>query len=184
LSDVLERYRWLIAGLLAVPLLSGVFLLLEDRLSEPAPYVIEADADLPVDIRVYITGAVRNPGVYPLSADARWIDALEVAGGATDDADLTAVNLARRVQDEDQIVVPVLGGRPVVAGASQGPLVNINTADAAALESLPGIGEVRAERILLSRQEDGPFAQVDELLTRDLIPDSVFQDIVPLITVQ
>jgi competence protein ComEA len=180
--EQLERYRWLIVALLAVPLLSGVIYLAADRLDDPEPLeIVAGDATTTGDIRVYVTGAVLNPGVYSLPEGSRWIDAIEAAGGPADGADLDAVNLARRVQDEDQIVVPILGG-VAVAGATQGPLVNINTASEAELTDLPGIGETRARAIIRSRTEEGPFHTVDELLDRKLIPKSVFEDILDLVT--
>jgi competence protein ComEA len=181
-SDQLERYRWLIVALLSVPLLSGIAYLLNERLDDPAPLRIDGPAAVQTDIRVYIAGAVRNPGVYPAAEGDRWIDALEAAGGPTEDADLNAVNLSRRVKDEDQIFVPSLGGANV-AGVSQGPLVNINTAAAEQLEALPGIGPARARSIIDSRESNGPFASIEDLLTRRVIPESVLAEITPLITV-
>ena len=79
-------------------------------------------------------------------------------------------------------MVPRLG-QTVVSGVSQGPLMDINAATAAELETLPGIGEVRAGDIVRSRQEDGPFAGVDELLERELVPSSVLDEIADLVTV-
>jgi competence protein ComEA len=182
LSDQLERYRWLVVALLSVPLLSGIAYLVNERLDDPAPLKVNDAQSLPTDIRVYIAGAVQNPGVYPVQEDDRWIDALEAAGGPTSDANLDAVNLSQRVQDEDQIFVPRLGNTEV-AGVNQAPLINVNTATTEELESLPGIGAARASSILESRASDGPFATVDDLLARNLIPESVFTDIAPLITV-
>jgi competence protein ComEA len=182
LSDQLERYRWLIVALLSVPLLSGIAFLLNDRLDDPAPLRVNETQALPTDIRVYVAGAVQAPGVYPVAEGDRWIDALEAAGGPTSDANLNAVNLSRRVQDEDQIFVPHLGSTNV-AGVSQGPLININTAAADQLEWLPGIGAARTRIILASRTSDGPFSTIDDLLSRNLIPESVFTEIAPLITV-
>ncbi len=181
MSDLLERYRWLIAIVFALPLVVGVGFLLRERFSGPQPLEVDL-ADVPAEeIRVYVTGAVQRPGVYPMTDGDRWIDALEAAGGPTDDADLTAVDLARRVRDEDTILIPWLGR--TVAGASQGQLTNINIASAKELTLLPGIGEVRAGRIVQSRQEDGLFASTDELLERELVPPSVFEDIIDLVTV-
>jgi competence protein ComEA len=180
-SDLLERYRWLIVAALVVPLAVGVGFLLRERLGGPEPLELDL-ADVPAEeIRVYVTGAVQSPGVYPMADGDRWIDALEAAGGPTDDADLMSVDLARRARDEDTILVPRFA--QTVAGASQGPLTNINTASAEELEALPGIGEVRAARIVQSRQEDGPFASLDELLEREIIPASVFEEIADLVTV-
>ena len=178
MTDLLERYRWFIVGILALPLAVGVGFLLKDRLDGPDPLQLDLP---PEELRVYVTGAVRRPGVYPLDNGARWIDALEAAGGATEDADLTAVDLARRARDEQTVLVPRLG-QTAVSGVSRGPLVDINAAPAEELETLPGIGEVRAGDIVRSREEDGAFASVDELVERDLVPESVFEEISGLVT--
>ena len=138
-------------------------------MDDPAPLKVNDAQTIPTDIRVYIAGAVQNPGVYPLEEDDRWIDALEAAGGPTSDANLDAVNLSQRVQDEDQIFVPRLGNTDV-AGVNQAPLININSASREQLESLPGIGAARAQSILASRVSDGPFAAVDDLLYAQLDP--------------
>jgi competence protein ComEA len=182
LADQLERYRWLIVAVLSVPLLSGIAYLLNERLDDPPELRISEGQAVPGDVRVYITGAVQKPGVYSVEDGDRWIDAVEAAGGPAADADLNAVNLSRRAQDEDHIFVPAYGSF-AVAGASQAPLININTAGEAELESLPGIGEVRARSIVQSRTAEGPFASIDDLLARNVIPESVFADIAPLITV-
>ncbi len=182
MQDLLERYRWFIAALFAVPLILGVAFLLSERLSGPQPLELELADVPPEEIRVYVAGAVQRPGVYPLADGDRWIDALEAAGGPTADANLAAVDLARRARDEDTILVPYLG-QTGVASASQASLVDINTASAEQLATLPGIGEVRAGRIIDSRERDGLFTSADELLERDLIPLSVFEEIADLVTV-
>ena len=182
MSDLLDRYRWIVVALFALPLLLGIAFLLSERLSGPQPLELEL-ADVPAEeIRVYVAGAVQSPGVYPLADGDRWIDALEAAGGPTADANLAAVDLARRARDEDTILVPSLSGADV-ASASQAPLIDINTASAEQLATLPGIGEVRAGRIIDSRERDGLFASADELLERELIPLSVFEEIADLVTV-
>jgi len=91
------------------------------------------------------------------------------------------VDLARHARDEDTVMVPRLG-QTAVSGVSQEPLMDINVAPAEELQALPGIGEVRAGDIVRSRQEDGPFASVDELLERELVPPSVFEEIAGLVT--
>ena len=182
MSDLLDRYRWIVVALFALPLLLGIAFLLSERLSGPQPLELEL-ADVPAEeIRVYVAGAVQRPGVYSLADGDRWIDALEAAGGPTSDANLAAVDLARRARDEDTILVPYLGQTGVVS-ASQASLVDINTASAEQLATLPGIGEVRAGRIIDSRERDGPFASADELLERDLISLAVFEEIADLVTV-
>jgi competence protein ComEA len=180
-SELLHRYQWLVLAVAAAPLLAAIAYLLADRLSDPRPLELDLATVPAQDLRVYVSGAVRAPGVYPLSEGDRWIDALQAAGGPSDDADLAAVDLARRAQDEDTILVPRLG-EGAVAGATQTPLIDLNAATADQLATLPGIGEVRAAAIVDSRQADGPFASADELLERDLIPVSVYEQIAGLVT--
>jgi competence protein ComEA len=116
-------------------------------------------------IYVHVLGAVERPGLYVLDADARLVDAVAAAGGTTDGADLAAVNLARRVEDGEQVVVPVAGAVPGTAGAPQtDDRVDLNTADQAALETLPRIGPALAERIIAWRDDNGRFSSVDDLL--------------------
>ena len=182
MAELLEKYRWFVVAVFAVPLVSGIAYLVNDRLSDPDPLQVNTGDVTLSDIRAYVTGAVQNPGVYPVKEGDRWIDAVQAAGGPAPDADLTAVNLARRVQDEDQITVP-RQGQVAVSGVSRAPLININTADDLELMSLPGIGEVRAADIVRSRTANGPFAAIEDLLTRKLVSKSVFDDISPLITV-
>lgn len=182
MKDLLDRYRWFIAAIFALPLILAIGFLLSDRLSGPQPLELDLAGVPAEEIRVYVAGAVQRPGVYPLTDGDRWIDALEAAGGPTADANLAAVDLARRARDEDTIRVPYLG-QTGVASASQAPLVDINTASAEQLATLPGIGEVRAGRIIDSRERDGLFASADELLERDLISLAVFEEIADLVTV-
>jgi len=125
---------------------------------------------------LHVHGAVIEPGLVELPAGARVVDAIAAARGPTDDAELGAVNLARLVADGEQLYVPRVGEVPPpgaggvaggVAGAgpgAAGTLVNLNTADAIALESLPGIGPALASRIIAWREQNGGFRAVDELL--------------------
>ena len=118
-------------------------------------------------ILVDVAGWVRRPGVYEFVSGARVIDAIEAAGGARPGAELQALNLAAPLADGTQILVLLQGATPVSAvgsgsvGGVAGGLVNVNTATAAELESLPGIGEVTAQAIIDYRTENGPFASVD-----------------------
>ncbi|MFW7415658.1 helix-hairpin-helix domain-containing protein [Demequina sp. SO4-18] len=113
------------------------------------------------DVIVHVSGAVEEPGLVTLSAGSRIADAIDRAGGAEPDADLSAVNLARRPHDGEQVHVPVAGEAPV-AGAPAGP-VDVNSATAAQLEELPGIGPVLAERIVADRDENGQFSSLEDL---------------------
>ena len=125
-------------------------------------------------IAVYVSGAVKMPGVYTLPAGSRVADALEVAGGLQPEADAGRINLAARILDEEQIAVPVLGApimesRPTAKPPpSPSPIrligkTNINKATAAELEGLPGIGPVLAARIVQYREANGDFKDVEEL---------------------
>lgn len=120
------------------------------------------------ELYVHVLGAVEAPGLYVLALDARIVDALAAAGGTTDDADLAAVNLARVLTDGEQVVVPVVGA--TAAGPGTGATVpgddrvDLNSADQAALETLPRIGPALAERIVSWREENGRFQTVDDLL--------------------
>jgi len=132
----------------------------------PAPTRTEP-TPTPGLLRVYVSGAVQHPDVYLLPPGSIVKDALLAAGGAITEADLININLAHAVADGEQVHVPRTGESPVrlpsVELLSQAK-VNINTADQAALEALPGIGPELAQRILDYRQVHGPFAQIDDLL--------------------
>jgi competence protein ComEA len=146
---------------------------------------------------VYVSGAVAHPGVYALPWDSRVEQAVAAAGGGTADADLLRVNLAQRVHDEQQIyvphkseaVTPVLP-TPVpptpIAGTSSipGQKVNINTASAAELEALPGIGPVLAQRIIDYRQTNGPFRTPEDMKRVKGIGDVTFERLRDLITAE
>ncbi len=113
---------------------------------------------------VDVVGAVRTQGVVRLPAGSRVVDAVAAAGGTAPDAEVGSLNLARLIVDGEQIVVPRPGDTPApgVPAASADDRVDLNTADAAALDALPGIGPVLAARIVAHRDE-GPYASVDDL---------------------
>lgn len=122
---------------------------------------------------VHVLGEVAAPGLYIVEPEARLVDALAAAGGTLESADLQAVNLARPLSDGEQIVVPKIGAEPAPGspgapggggGAGADGTVNLNTADLAALETLPRIGPALAQRIIDWRDENGRFRSVDDLL--------------------
>ncbi|WIE80472.1 ComEA family DNA-binding protein [Curtobacterium sp. MCSS17_016] len=154
---------------------------------------------------VHVLGAVRRSGVVELPASSRVGDALERAGGATDDADLDRLNLARVLTDGERLYVPRVGQQevpealgPVADGAAAGPtagagagsgggaagtggeesaVVDLNTADQAVLETLPGIGPGLAGRIIAWRDEHGRFTTVEDLLDVSGIGDVRFAEL-------
>ena len=121
----------------------------------------------PSDIQVYVTGAVREPGVYTVGADARLAAAVEAAGGVTDEADLDAVNLAARLVDEAHWHIPTRGETAAPAqqaGKTAAGKIDINSANVETLVSLPQIGSVRAAAIVAYRESNGPFASAEDIL--------------------
>jgi competence protein ComEA len=114
---------------------------------------------------VHVVGQVKNPGLYELPAGDRILDAVAAAGGFTPVADQSDLNLAQVIEDGQQIVVAQQGAPPVAAGAgaAAGGIVDLNTADATALETLDGIGPALAQRILTYRSAHGGFRTVNDL---------------------
>ena len=146
------------------------------------------------EVVVHVVGAVADPGVQRLPFGARVIDAIDASGGATPDADLARVNLAAVLTDGEQVVVPRPGeivapvdGAPTAEGTpgvgDQAAPVNINTASAAELEALPGVGPTTAEAIISHRESAGPFASVDDLLDVRGIGEAKLEQIRDLATV-
>lgn len=171
-------WKWTLAAAGAFTVVLALFLIAIRSASSP-PAVELRVAEAPAAdglVKVYITGAVARPGVYQLQAGDRYGDALSLAGGPSDDAEPLAVNLARRVRDEDHIHVPRRGEAPLTLSSGE-VVLDINTASLAQLEALPGIGPVRAQKIIESRSRDGSFRRPDELVQRKLIPESMFESI-------
>jgi competence protein ComEA len=138
------------------------------------------------EVVVHVVGQVARPGVFVLASGSRVADAVTAAGGATGEADLAAVNLARAVVDGEQILVPrpgetVPGDVPAQAGAppasTDAALVDLNSAQVADLDQLPGIGPVLAQRIVDWRTEHGRFSTVDELAEVRGIGPSLMADL-------
>ncbi|WP_181273415.1 ComEA family DNA-binding protein [Brevibacterium oceani] len=163
------------------------------------------------DVIVHVTGAVKKPSVVTLKAGARVQDAVEAAGGLSNGADAESINLARVLADGEQIHIPKEGETPPGDGASGGAdgasggadaasgtsggasdaaggapgaggKIDLNAADAAALETLPGVGPVTAEAIIAHRQSQ-PFASVDDLLLVKGIGPKTFESLRDLVTV-
>jgi competence protein ComEA len=189
MNQWLEQHRTLVLGAVGVLIVVGVLAVLV-RWRPPEPITIEPPAPTatPAPIRVYVSGAVLHANVYDLSPDSIAQDALAAAGGASDDANLDAINLARPLSDGDQVYVPHVGEvvTPLpqeggqAAPAAGGP-VNINTADQAALESLPGIGPALAQRIIDYREANGPFASIEDIQNVSGVGPATFEGFQDLI---
>jgi competence protein ComEA len=170
------------------------------QLQEPIDTVVDANLpstplstdtpSLPSTVIVYISGAVSAPDVYELPIDARIKDLVLAAGGLTADADPERINLAERLKDSEHIHVPRQGESPgdgaVVAdttSVAQGGSLDLNTASASDLDSLPGIGQSFADRIIEYRTTNGPFTSVEDLQKVKGIGAALFAKIAPLVSV-
>lgn len=140
------------------------------------------DEKEPQIFKVDVKGAVIRPGVYEVKEGERVIDVIERAGGFRENADSLQVNLSQRVHDEMVIYVPVQGENipvstllPAPAGTSNNGKININTASATELETLPGIGPQKAEAIIQYREENGPFQKAEDLMKVSGIGEKTFE---------
>ena len=138
---------------------------------------------------VHVSGAVQEPGLYELPEGSRIAAAVEAAGGFSEDAATDGVNLARVLFDGEQIVVPTI--EEAAAGStsegssttSSSSLVNINTASASELDTLPGIGPATAEKIIADREANGPFTTIEDLKRVSGIGDKKYENLADLICV-
>lgn len=132
---------------------------------QPAPLLIDPPRAVEESsITVHVSGQVAAPGLVAVDSGARVADAVAEAGGSTREADLELVNLAAPLHDGQQIVIPAIGDAGSTGTLAADGRVHINTATAAELEQLPGVGPVLATRIAAFRDENGPFAAVEDLL--------------------
>ncbi len=162
---------------------------------EPTPSPMPTLTATPAPLRVYVTGAVLHPDVYRLPPGSIVKDAIEAAGGPTQDADLVSINLAQELGDQQRLYVPRVGeidAPPPVTGGEPTPpsrggaldlKVNINTASLEELDTLPGIGPVIGQRIIDYRETNGPFNSIEEIVLVSGIADATFDKIKDQITV-
>jgi len=169
-------------------------------MADVAPITEEPHAPEAPKIIVHITGEVNNAGVFELAEGSRVNDVLQMAGGATEYADLARINLAAFLRDAMQIIVPRVGddnfdvfifdttlheetGNTTVTSVASGGLVNINTATSTELQTLPGVGPVLAGNIIEFRESHGGFTSVDELINVARIGAATLDRIRSLVTV-
>ena len=184
-----------IAGLqLAHALLPGTEFSISKAQTSTSEPIEDTASDTPIaekTIFVHVEGAVATPGLLELSEGSRVYDAIQAAGGFAEDARHDAVNLARVLTDGEQIIVPSTqsdGGSDAApataasAGTAAGK-VNINTADVATLDTLPGIGASTAAKIVADREANGPFKTIEDLKRVSGIGDKKFSQLEGCITV-
>lgn len=201
-------YVWLVSGVLMGAIVAVVGMTLAQRtrpaaieILPPEPTPTTAPSPTPGPFRVYITGAVNDPAVYELPVGSIVSDAVQAAGGFADEAAGEMVNLALPLSDGMHVHIPVItagteddnlaeqpppAAAPIVVSADADPgprLVNINTAGATELETLPGVGPVIAQNIIDHRQANGPFGSVDEILEVSGIGPAKFEQLKEMIVV-
>jgi competence protein ComEA len=139
---------------------------------------------------VHITGAVPRPGVYALPKGARVQDGISAAGGFLADAEKADINLARLLEDGEQLDIPYMEGfSPVISTpveeviTATTDLININIASSFELESLPGIGPTTAQKIIEYREQNGPFLATEDIINVSGIGPVTYERIKDLITV-
>lgn len=151
-------------------------------------------------IIIHISGQVNNEGVYELEEGSRIIDAINKAGGVTETADTSQINLAEKIEDGAKIYVPAKGEESVETNSQEGKTtkntknisqdketkskkININTATEEELDTLPGIGQATAQKIIEYRKENGKFSKIEDIKDVSGIGDSKFEKIKDLIEV-
>ena len=140
-------------------------------------------------IIVHITGAVPRPGVYALPEGARVQDGISAAGGFLAEAEKSGINLARALEDGEQLDIPYIEGfAPVIATSEEvfvptSDLIDINIATVAELDTLPGIGPTTAQKIVDYRDTNGPFISIEDIINVSGVGPTTFDRIKDLITV-
>ncbi|MDW8799843.1 helix-hairpin-helix domain-containing protein [Clostridium sp. A1-XYC3] len=144
--------------------------------------VVESKAS---NITVYINGEVKNPGVYKLKNDSRVEDLVKIAGGFNSESDKDKLNLAKKLKDEDYVYVDrknqikdsqTASQSTINKGTGQNSKVDINTATKEELKTIPGIGDVTAQKILDYREKNGRFSSIEDLKNIDRIGDKTVEN--------
>lgn len=182
-----KQWYWL-AGFIIIGVLLGIgVLFLVTRPPEGSPITL-LPAPSPVPITVYVSGRVNHIGLYALPSGSRVNDAIQAAGGFSEDANRGALNLAKILEDGEQLDIPELITSTVAGGrmGSSDPsftLVNINTATLEQLDTLPEIGPKTAQEIINYREANGSFAGIEDIMKVPRIGQVTFEKIKGLITV-
>ncbi|HEY4553860.1 MAG TPA: helix-hairpin-helix domain-containing protein [Bacillaceae bacterium] len=199
----IEKYKSLLIGSLVV--LIGGFLFISERNEKQADESLatlpmerevageetpETDTESPSAVYVDIKGEVKKPGLYEANEGDRVFDVIEQSGGLLDTADRNQINFALKVHDEMVIYIPKIGELDmhpmplVMDGQEADGKINLNKADAAELENLPGIGPAKAKAILDYREQNGPFKDIEELKEVSGIGEKTFEKLQNDITVR
>jgi len=197
--DKLSKHQIIVLIIAVLALGTGAGLFVGSRLYKPTPNplpqivndptIADVAPTVPVSINVYVTGAVLHAAVYALPEGSIVRDAVAAAGGATNDADLIAVNLAARLEDGEQVTVPIKspdGTSTIVSStppsSSVHARISINHGTLADLDTLPGIGPAKAQAILDYRAQHGSFKRLEDLQNVTGIGTKTYEDLKSLIT--
>lgn len=191
----MKPWQQTLAGfLLGLVVVGAILLVVSPQRGQPialvtrTPNLTPDPSATPGLIRVHVTGAINNPGVYTLPEEARLEDAIQAAGGLQETADPQSLNLAALLLDGQRLYIPsaqevTLSPDDKGQQVNVPSIVNINTASLAELDSLPGIGEVKAQAIMAYRQQNGLFTALEDLLKVDGINQSLYEKLEGLITI-
>lgn len=187
MKNILNVLIGFLAGLIVAGL---IFLSVRQPEGKPIELLPSPTPELLV---VYVSGAVKRPGVYELSPGSRLVDAVQTAGGFLISAQTSSINLAKKLRDgeqvyipgQDQVPTPELtigdGGLLFTPTPPVSQMVDINTASAEQLEQLPGIGPTTANKIIEYRMANGPFTKAEDLLKVAGIGPTILAEIRELI---
>jgi len=196
--------------LLLILIIVGVGIVLNKNINREDNFIVNRASDISENnpamqietppVIIHIAGAVKNPGVYQLKSTDRIVDAVKIAGGATEEANLDSINLAALLKDGQKIIVPYKTysetGEEIntntynnvesmySSSVSTSAKININTANANMLQTLPGIGPVISEKIIEYRNQNGLFGVIDDIKDVSGIGEKKFEGIKDLICVQ
>lgn len=191
----MKPWQQTLAGfLLGLVVVGAIILVVSPQRGQPialvtrTPNLTPDPSATPGLIRVHVTGAINNPGVYTLQKEARLEDAIQAAGGLQETADPQSLNLAATLLDGQRLYIPS-AQEVTLAPDDKGlqvdvpSVVNINSASLAELDSLPGIGEVKAQAIITYRHQNGLFTALEDLLKVEGISQSLYEKLEGLITI-
>jgi len=198
--------------LLLIVIVVGVGMVLYKNINNEDNFIINRASDISENdpaiqietpsVIIHIAGAVKNPGVYQLKSTDRIVDAVKIAGGATEEANLDLINLAALLKDGQKIIIPYKISKETDEGISKNiynnveseyyfsssvstnAKININTANANMLQTLPGIGPVLSGRIIEYRNQNGLFGVIDDIKDVSGIGEKKIEGIRDLICVQ
>ena len=177
-------------GIVTVVILLGGYALLtyikggeyELNKNDTESMFIEETEEIPLknkEIVVDVKGAVKNPNIYTLDEGSIVEDAINIAGGITDEADLISINRAEKLSDNQEVIIPTKGenneNSSIEVTSNNVGKVNINTANASELDSLPGIGPSKASDIIKYREKNGRFKSIDDIKNIKGIGESSFE---------